>query len=92
MKHIHINIILLPAILLLACAACKQDTSRPRADYTLNRSEKKVIGETLFPENTYNSQLMFIRHDGLYISDSHPLNPEYSDDVLSFRRFDLTKK
>lgn len=52
----------------------------------------KVIGETLFPENTYNSQLMFIRHDGLYISDSHPLNPEYSDDVLSFRRFDLTKK
>lgn len=51
----------------------------------------KVIGETLFPENTYNSQLMFIRHDGLYISDSHPLNPEYSDDILSFRRFDLIK-
>lgn len=51
----------------------------------------KVIGETLFPENTYNSQLMFIREDGLYISDSHPLNPEYSDDILSFRRFDLTQ-
>lgn len=50
-----------------------------------------VIGETLFPENTYNSQLMFIRQDGLYISDSHPLNPEYSDDVLSFQRFDLTQ-
>lgn len=32
---------------------------------------------------------MFIREDGLYISDSHPRNPEYSDDILSFRRFDL---
>lgn len=49
----------------------------------------RVVGETLFPENTYNSQLMFIREDGLYISDSHPRNPEYSDDILSFRRFDL---
>lgn len=49
----------------------------------------QVIGETLFPANTYNSALMFIRKDGLYISDTHFLNPGYSDDVLSFKRFDL---
>jgi hypothetical protein len=50
-----------------------------------------IIGETMFPDYTYNSQVMFIREDGLYISCSHFLNPEYSDDVLSFRRFDLVK-
>jgi hypothetical protein len=51
-----------------------------------------IIGETMFPDYTYNSQVMFIREDGLYISSSHYLNPEYSDDVLSFRRFDLVEK
>jgi hypothetical protein len=51
-----------------------------------------IIGETMFPDYTYNSNVMFIREDGLYISSSHYLNPEYSDDVLSFRRFDLVKK
>jgi hypothetical protein len=54
--------------------------------------EFNILGETLFPDYTYNSQVMFIREDGLYISESHYLNPEYSDDVLSFRRFDLVKK
>lgn len=51
-----------------------------------------IIGETLFPDYTYNSGVMFIREDGLYISDSHYLNPEYSDDVLSFRRFVVQRK
>lgn len=50
-----------------------------------------VIGETLFPDYIYNSTLMFIREDGLYISDSHFLNPNYSDDELSFKRFTLKK-
>lgn len=50
-----------------------------------------IIGETLFPDYTYNSTLMFIREDGLYISDSHYLNPDFSDDILSFQRFDLVK-
>ncbi|MDR1258712.1 MAG: DUF4221 domain-containing protein [Tannerellaceae bacterium] len=50
-----------------------------------------IIGETLLPNYTYNSQVMFIREDGLYISSSHYLNPKYSDDVLSFQRFDLVK-
>lgn len=50
-----------------------------------------IIGETLFPKYTYNSNLVFIHKDGLYISDSHYLNPEFSDDVLSFKCFKLTK-
>jgi hypothetical protein len=43
-----------------------------------------IIGETMFPDYTYNSKLLFIREDGLYISDSHSMNPDYSDDILSF--------
>lgn len=50
------------------------------------------IGETLFPDYIYNSRIMFILEDGLYISDSHYLNPNFSDDVLSFRRFELVKE
>lgn len=51
-----------------------------------------IVGETLFPDYIYNSTLMFIREDGLYISDSHYLNPDFSDDILSFKRFDLVKE
>jgi hypothetical protein len=50
-----------------------------------------IIGETLFPDYTYNSKVLFILKDGLYISNSHYLNPNYSDDILSFQRFDLIK-
>ena len=50
-----------------------------------------IIGETLFPDYTYNSTLMFIHEDGLYISDSHYLNPTFSDDILSFKLFTLEK-
>ena len=51
-----------------------------------------IIGETLFPDYTYNSGILFIREDGLYISSSHPMNPQYDDDYLNFQRFDLAKK
>ncbi|MDH6342629.1 hypothetical protein M2480_002759 [Parabacteroides sp. PFB2-12] len=51
----------------------------------------QVIGETLFPDYIYNSRLMFVREDGLYISNSHYMNPAYSDDILSFDRFELVK-
>lgn len=49
----------------------------------------KIIGETLFPDYTYNSKQMLVLADGLYISDSHFMNPQFSDDLLSFVRFDL---
>ncbi|MDR1356466.1 MAG: DUF4221 domain-containing protein [Tannerellaceae bacterium] len=51
-----------------------------------------IIGETMFPDYTYNSNIMFIREDGLYISSSHSMNPEFSDDELCFHRFDLVKE
>lgn len=52
----------------------------------------QVIGETLFPENTYASNHFFIRKDGLYISTSFVKNPNYDDDKLCFQRFDLIQK
>lgn len=48
-----------------------------------------ILGETLFPDYTYNSWIIFVGKDGLYISDSHYLNPDFSDDVLSFQKFEL---
>lgn len=51
-----------------------------------------VIGETLFPAYRYNPDMMFIREDGLYISASHPMSPDFSDDELRFHRFELRKK
>ena len=51
-----------------------------------------LIGETLFPDYTYNSWLMFIREDGLYISSSHCMNPEFSDDTLVFQKFEVVSK
>lgn len=48
-----------------------------------------AIGETLFPEYQYNSAVMFIREEGLYISTSHPMSPDYSDDKLTFKCFTL---
>lgn len=50
-----------------------------------------IIGETLFPAYTYNSNLIFIREDGIYISNSHFMNPEFSDDILSFHKFELKR-
>lgn len=47
------------------------------------------IGETLFPEYQYNADMIFIREDGVYISSSHPLNPNFNDDILSFQKFEL---
>ena len=49
----------------------------------------KVIGETLFPENIYIPVMLFILKDGLYISDNNFQNPEFNENVLSFRRMDL---
>jgi hypothetical protein len=49
----------------------------------------EIIGETLFPEYTYNSYLYFVLEDGLYLSTSHIKNPNYNDDVLTFQRIDL---
>jgi len=52
----------------------------------------RILGETLFPDNTYNPKIMLIRLEGLYISDSHYLNPRFNDDILSFRKFELKEE
>lgn len=51
-----------------------------------------VIGETLFPEYTYNPKLSFILEDGLYISLNHIKNPNYSDDLFQFQKFELRQR
>lgn len=50
-----------------------------------------ILGETLFPTNIYASNHFFIREDGLYLSTSFVKNPNYDDDKLCFRRFDLVQ-
>lgn len=52
----------------------------------------RILGETLFPDNTYNPQIIFVRPEGLYISDSHYLNPRFSDDILSFQKYELVEE
>ena len=51
-----------------------------------------VIGEKLFPEYTYNPRLCFVYKGSLYISTNHVMNPDYSDDILSFQKMDLVKE
>lgn len=51
-----------------------------------------VIDEVLLPKDTYIPKPMFIDEDGLYICEHHILNPNYSDDVCLFRRFELVSK
>lgn len=51
-----------------------------------------IIGETLFPENTYASNHFFIRRDGLYISTNFVKNINCTDDKLCFRRFELVRE
>ena len=51
-----------------------------------------LIGETLLPEDTYRSDLMFVLADGLYISSSYYKNPMYDEDRLVFKRFLLDNK
>jgi hypothetical protein len=48
-----------------------------------------IIGETLFPKYTYNPDIAFVHKNGLYISDTHILNPSFDENVLSFKCFTL---
>ena len=52
----------------------------------------EIIGETLMPDYTYNPKLCFVRSDGLYISESHVLNPAFDENKLCFRKMELVKK
>lgn len=54
--------------------------------------ELKVIGETLFPEYTYNPYLFFVREDGLYLCASHFKRTDYDENVLRFQKIELVEK
>jgi len=49
----------------------------------------KKIGETKLPENRHNIQSFFVGKKGLYISDSHPDNPNNREDRLTFTCYEL---
>lgn len=51
----------------------------------------KIIGETLFPEYIYRSNVFFINKNGLYIANDHFKNPHFEEDTLSFVCLKLTK-
>lgn len=65
---------------------------RTKFSIIILNEKMEILGETLFPENTYASNLFFIHKDGLYLSTSFVKNPNYSDDNLCFQRIDLVKK
>lgn len=67
------------------------DYGRKNFSIIILDKEFNILGETLFEDYTYNPGIMFVRKDGLYISSSHPFNPQYSDDFLKFQRFELKK-
>lgn len=50
-----------------------------------------IIGETLFPENIYNSYIFFVHKDGLYISSDYQINYNQSEDAINFELFNLVK-
>ena len=62
-----------------------------RKNFTIMILDKqfRLLGETRMPDYTYNSNLLFVRPDGLYISYSHPFNENYNDDELCFQLFEL---
>lgn len=51
-----------------------------------------VIGERKMPKNTYSSRVFLIREDGVYISESYYLNPDFDEDKLVLRKFDLVER
>ncbi|TKG91988.1 DUF4221 domain-containing protein [Puteibacter caeruleilacunae] len=53
--------------------------------------EMNVLGETLFPIDTYDMHGYFINKDGLYLSRSNPYNPNYDVDKLEFELIKLEK-
>ena len=67
------------------------DYGRKKFSIIILDKEFNIIGETLFPDYSYNPGIMFIREDGLYISTCHPMNPLYNDDFLNFQKFELKK-
>lgn len=54
--------------------------------------EFNVLSEHLLPQNTYCPNPMFVDKGGLYLMESHFLNPGYDENVYPMRRFELVRK
>lgn len=54
-------------------------------------NEFNIIGETLFPDNLYVPELLFITKDGLFISTNNERNSKFDEDLLNFERIELKK-
>lgn len=66
-------------------------TGRKQFSIIVLNENLEIMGETLFPEYTFNPNLFMVLEDGLYLSTSHIKNPNYSDNELCFQRIDLIK-
>lgn len=55
-------------------------------------SQYKIVGEVLFPGNTYASHLCFVGKKGLYISENNENNPKFNENILTFKCFNLSSK
>lgn len=51
----------------------------------------RIIGETLFPADTYAPALFFINKHGLYLSENNIYNPNADENLLVFRCFSLAE-
>ena len=54
--------------------------------------DMRMIGETLFPEYSYNSNLFFVNKDGLYLCKTHSKRSDFDENVFCFQCFELIKK
>lgn len=54
----------------------------------LNKSFE-IVGETVFPEYTYNPYVLFVHKNGLYISSNHVLSENFDENLLMFDCFSV---
>jgi len=52
-------------------------------------SNLNMVGETVFPEDTYDPHGYFVGKEGLYLSKSHIYNPGYDENILEFELFSV---
>lgn len=79
----------------------EQDESVPPSDmrnhsgpFSIQVFDKNLnlMSETPFPANKYHPFDYFITPEGIYISTSHPLNPEIKEDQMKFELFEFVDK
>lgn len=52
--------------------------------------EFNIIGETLFPDDLYVPELLFVTKEGLFISTNNERNSEFDEELLKFERIELS--